>query len=96
MYKLTNSTLIIRTTDGAFIPNDVQNNDYTDYLKWVALGNTPTPADPISPNVTIINQIITLEATITNRRLREHILGTDNGWLASINDQITALRNTLV
>ena len=36
---------IIRTTDNTIIPKDPDNTDYQEYLKWVAEGNTPEPAD---------------------------------------------------
>ena len=36
---------IQRIADGAFIPFDPGNTDYQAYLKWVAAGNTPEPAD---------------------------------------------------
>lgn len=35
------STTIRRTTDGAFIPQDLGNVDYLAYLEWVKQGNTP-------------------------------------------------------
>lgn len=50
MYKLFKNTLtgweaVIRLEDNACIPKSEENTDYQEYLKWLAAGNTPEPAD---------------------------------------------------
>ncbi len=37
--------MVLRLADNAFIPFDPDNTDYQQYLKWVAEGNTPLPAE---------------------------------------------------
>jgi hypothetical protein len=64
MYKLTSppSTTIIRIADGAFIPANPENPDYSAYLVWVSEGNTPQPA-------TTFPSIIPAEVTMRQARL---------------------------
>jgi hypothetical protein len=50
MYKLLKDDVInkicaILKDDSTSIPLDENNTDYQAYLKWLADGNTPTPAD---------------------------------------------------
>jgi hypothetical protein len=45
-YQLTQSDIVIRTADQAFIPNDPANRDRVEYDKWLADGGVPDPYVP--------------------------------------------------
>ena len=45
-YKLTNTNVILRD-DNSSIPMDKGNRDYREYLDWIAVGNSPDPADNV-------------------------------------------------
>jgi len=52
-YKLTLATTVIRTSDGAHIPNNRGNRDWREYQEWLVGGNTPDPADPEIEETTV-------------------------------------------
>lgn len=60
---------------------------------WDGVKYSKPPVDePAIHNAAIKQQITVLESTITDRRYREAILGTDGGWLANVDAQIAELR----
>ena len=52
------------------------------------------PPEPTQAQL-VLAQIATLEASVTDRRIREAVLGIDNGWLKSLNDNVATLRASL-
>ena len=44
-YDTNKQETVIRLSDNAHIPMHEDNTDYQAYLKWVAEGNTPEPAE---------------------------------------------------
>ena len=45
-YQLTTENTVIRTVDGAIIPNDPANRDWVEYQEWLADGGVPDPYVP--------------------------------------------------
>ena len=65
-YTLTNSAIIRRDADIAFIPPDEGNTDYQAYLAWLSEGNTPNPyvPPPAPPEPTIDEKLASVGLTI--------------------------------
>jgi hypothetical protein len=64
LYKLTHVDSVQRTTDKAYLSSKDPN-----YLAWLALGNTPDPADPLptlfAGNFQLVGKVRTTDATTT-------------------------------
>lgn len=76
MYKLTNTNYVIRIEDNAFIPDELSNLDYQEYLSWVAEGNTPLPKDPEpAPDLKLIG--VDFEGTMCSATMEDQ-----NGLIA--------------
>ena len=43
LFRSATDTTVIRTEDGACIPNDPANRDWMDYQKWLEDGGVPDP-----------------------------------------------------
>ena len=48
-YQLTSNNVVIRTADGARIPDDPANSDWVVYQEWLDAGGVPDPYEPPEP-----------------------------------------------
>jgi len=48
-YQLTDTAIVVRTADQAYIPNDEGNRDWIEYQAWLEGGGVPDPYVPPEP-----------------------------------------------
>ena len=97
MYKLTNTTSILRLSDNASIPADESNTDYQVYLEW-SKSNKPQPIDLPSKaelNVSILEKLDLLD-TQKIRAISDAILLADKTKLQALETQAADLRKGLI
>lgn len=80
-YKLTDSAIVIRLSDGANIPDDPANTDRQRYTQWLLAGGTPL--QPAAPTPEPVPQQITM------RQCRLQLLAI--GLLDSVDAAIAAI-----
>ena len=62
MYKVINENIIFVVDRNTFIPVNLLNSDYVEYVKWLAEGNTPEPADPLPEPAPALDPVEKLKA----------------------------------
>jgi hypothetical protein len=88
MYKLSNPPFdmpeakpyILRLSDGAWIPQELQNSDYQRYLEWIAEGNTPLPPDQPAQEQIQKNALAIAEQFINGQFSTTQLLQMKTWW----------------
>jgi len=100
IYKGNNITnkAFIHDNGTTYLPTwilELSTVELRDSLGITEVSEVPQKTVEISPKQVLLDRIGFLELSITSRRLREAVLGVDNGWLQSVNSEITNLRTQL-
>ncbi len=57
LYQLASGGGVIRTSDGAFIPDDPGNADRQRYAAWLEAGGTPDETPPPTPVPVVVSRL---------------------------------------
>jgi hypothetical protein len=92
-YQLTETDIVIRTTDRMHIPNDPDNRDRVEYEAWLAAGGVPDPyVEPPPPiPAQISNRQFYHQLTLDGRMSQSDAKKAMSGNLPTITDYITTL-----
>lgn len=74
-YKRSLDGAIVRTRDGATVPDDPRNPDWRDYQAWRAAGNQPDPPPPAPPPARdLAAEVDALKAKLARAEAAEAVL----------------------
>jgi hypothetical protein len=82
-YQLTGSDVVVRTIDGAAIPDDPGNRDRAAYEAWLAVGNVPDPyVTPPPPTAELLSQDLMAQFTADDAaKIQAAVSGNAQFWL---------------
>lgn len=82
-YQLTSTDTVIRTIDGASIPNDPANRDRAEYSAWLKAGGVPDPyAAPPAPPDSILSQDLMAQFTADDAaKIKAAVEANPQFWL---------------
>ena len=65
-YRLTSTSHVIRNSDGADIPDELENRDFKAYQAWLAAGGVADPYVPPTVPQSVLSQDLMAQLTVAD------------------------------